>query len=282
MDLKKCFNAFKKCNEIGKKMTPSSEYVLINGMIIAYQNTFDKDDKNNYVAYGVNISFIDKKICEDLDALCYIPILVNGTEVYRMNKEYEFNRFEIDDDNLYLIYRGLFTDNSSFNDNFIELAKSKGFHESYIKSEINSQFNNDIDLFELYLKYSKEYKPKKEYKEFKIKCEILKNENDIIQKSNKVIKQLHKCKYVTEKDVDTEIFQRILNSGKPTVFKFKDDNNNEIFKVRLMKSLFKTASTSSKINIKLLKDEDNDFYYLLLNIINKGFHTVIVYRAVNY
>ena len=282
MDLKKCFNAFKKCNEIGKKMTPSSEYVLINGMIIAYQNTFDKDDKNNYVAYGVNISFIDKKICEDLNALYYIPILVNGTEVYRMNKEYEFNRFEIDDDNLYLIYRGLFTDNSSFNDNFIELAKSKGFHESYIKSEINSQFNNDIDLFELYLKYSKEYKPKKEYKEFKIRCEILKNENDIIQKSNKVIKQLHKCKYIMEKDVDTEIFQRILNSGKPTVFKFKDDDNNEIFKVRLMKSLFKTASTSSKINIKLLKDEDNDFYYVLLNIINKGFHTVIVYRAVNY
>ena len=49
-----------------------------------------------------------------------------------------------------------------------------------------------------------------------------------------------------------------------------------------MKSLFKTASTTSNINIKLLKNENNNFYYVLLNIINKEFHTVIIYRAVNY
>lgn len=282
MDVKKCFNALKKCNEIGKKMTQSSIYVLINGMIIAYQNKYDKDDKNEYVAYGVNISFIGDKLCKDLDALCYIPVIINGTDFYRMTKEYQFNRFEIDDDYLYIIYRGLFTDDSNFNNDFIELAKSKGYHESYIQSEINNGFNNDIDLYEIYLNYKKTYKPKEQYKEFKIECKILKDSNDIIDKSNDIISELELCEYITEKDMDSEIYQKIMNSGRPTVFKFRDNNDNEIFKIRLMKSLFKTASTSSNINIKLLKNENNNFYYVLLNIINKEFHTVIIYRAVNY
>lgn len=280
MDIKKCFNALKKCNEIGKKMTQSSVYVLINGMIIAYQNKYDKDDKNDYVAYGVNISFASDKICKDLDALCYIPLVINGIDFYRMNKEYQFNRFEINDDYLFIIYRGLFTNNSDFNNDFIQIAKSKGYHESYIQSEINNGFNNDIDLYEIYLKYKKTYKPKEEYKEFKIKCKILKKENDIINKSNDIISKLKSCEYVSEKKIDPEIYKKIMNSGRPTVFKFRDDDDNEIFKIRLMKSLFKTASTTSNVNIKLLKNKE--FYYILLNIINKEFHTVIIYKAINY
>ena len=281
MDNKKCFTAFKKCNEIGKKMTPSSEYVLTNGMIIAYQNKFPKDDKDELSAYGVNISFIDNKICENLDALYYIPLLVNGSDVYRMNKEYKFDRFEVDNDYVYLIYKGLHADDSDFINDFLELGESKGFHKSYIQSEINNNFNNDIDLYELYINYKKIYKPKERYKEFKLKCKILKEKNNILKKSDEIIEKLSNCKYISEKDMDSEIYQRIINSEKPTVFRFKDNKNNDIFRVRLMKSLFKTSTTSSKIHIKILKD-DEDFYYILLNIINRGFHTVIIYKAINY
>lgn len=282
MDLKKCYSAFKKCNEIGKKMTSSSLYVLVNGMIIAYQNTFDKDDKEDYVAYGVNISFIDEKFCKDLDALCYIPILVNGTDVYRMDKEYDFDRFEINDDYLFLVYKGLQVDESDFTNDFIELAKSKGFNESHIKDEILCNFANDIDLYELYLNYKKTYQPTEKHREFKIQCEILKSENNIIKKSNEITNQLLNTEFIMEKEIDDNIYQRIINSGKPTTLKFKDDNENEIFKLRMMKSLFKTASATSKISVKLCKNEDDDFYYVLLNIINKGFHTVIIYRAIDF
>lgn len=280
MDVKKCFNALKKCNEIGKKMTPCSKYILINGMIIAYQNIFDKDDKDMYTAQGLNISFIDDKICKDLDALCYIPLLIDGIELYRISKEYEFNRFKIDDDFLYLIYRGLYTDAESFNDDFIKFAMGKGFNKSHIKNELSSNFNNDIDLYEIYINYKKTYKPKEIYKEFIIKCKILYKENTIINKSNEIIKDLLNCEYISKKELDCEIWQRILNSGKPVTLKFKE-NNNELFKIRLMKSLFKTATTSSKINIKLIKKSDN-IYYAIINIINKGFQTNIIYKTIKY
>lgn len=282
MDAKKCFTALKKCNEIGKKMTQSSIYILINGMIIGYQDEFSRDDKEEYAAHGLAISFIDEKICKDLDALCYIPLLINGTDIYRMNKEYDFDRFEIDDDYLYLIYKGLGADESDFVNDFIQFAKSKGFDEHHISTEIDCNFTNDIDLYEIYLNYKKTYQPKEKYMEFKINCEILKEENNIVKKSNDIINLLSNTKLISEKNIDTDIYQRVLNSGKPTTLKFRDNDENEIFKLRLMKSLFKTASTTSKIFIKLCKNINDDFYYVLLNIVNKGFHTVMIYRAIDY
>lgn len=283
MDLKKCYTAFKKCNEIGKKMSPSSMYILVNGMMISYQDKFDEGDKEEYVAHGINISFIDEKICKDLDALCYIPLLINGTDVYRMNKEYDFDRFEINEDYLYLVYKGIVADESDFTNDFIDFAIDKGFNKEYVWNEIQSNFSNDIDLLEIYIKYKKQYKPKEKYKEFKIECEILKEENDMIKKSNKIIKELLSSNIIAEKDIDDAIYQRVLIMEKPTTLKFRNDNDEEVFKLRVMKSLFRTGSTSSKTSIKICKNKDDDnSYYILLNIINKGFHNVIVYRAINY
>ena len=82
MDVKKCFNALKKCNEIGKKMTQSSIYVLINGMIIAYQNKYAKDDKNEYVAYGVNISTIADNL---VSSVKYKVEEFTGMEIEKIN-----------------------------------------------------------------------------------------------------------------------------------------------------------------------------------------------------
>ena len=140
---------------------------------------------------------------------------------------------------------------------------------------------NDIDLYELYLKYKKTFKPKESHTEFDLKCKIISEDDRILKKAKSIKHDLKQYDEVSRKDIEDEIYTRIIESDKPVLMKFKTDNKK--YKLRLMKSLFKTCVKSSKSYISILDNDENDnIFYSLIHVINKGFDTVNIYKCINY
>lgn len=274
-DHKTIFSSLKKCNQVGKKLSSSGKYILIDGMMIGYQ----KPEMDETEAVGLGISFIEEKILNKMDAIPYIGIEIDGNLLYQTCQECEFIQFTIDKKFLYIEFKALEADDES--NSFKEYAIEKGYKPKDIDIGLSSNFANDIDLYELYINYKKSYKPKMKTVIKSIDCRIIKDINDskILKKCRKIIKQLEQSKFLGYKELQPEIFERLFTASQPIELKINIDDD-KIYPIRLMKSVLNTATSKSTCEIRLLSCDD--FSFLVIEITSSGFITCNVYRVINF
>jgi hypothetical protein len=239
----------------------------------------EPDDDMDNDAIGLGVSFIEDSISDKLGILNYIPIEIDGTKLYQTDKEYTFNRFEIDDKYLYIIFDGLYADDSNFMGDFIDLALSEGYDKDLVYDSIQTNFLTNLNLYSFYIDYKKKYKPSKVHKEFIVKCKILNTNNNILNKSEEIINHMIESNKVFETELEHEVFEKIFTAEKPMLMDINLGHTN--YKLRLMKSIFKTSTAKSEAGIKIYDDCDNNLiYYLVTYIHNKGFITCNIYKTV--
>ena len=275
---KDIFSSLKKCNQIGKKLSTSGKYILIDGMMIGYQ----KPKMDETEANGLGISFIENKLLSKMDGLPYIGVEIDGNELYQVYQDSEFIKFMIDSTYLYLEFKSTETEEES--DGFKELALEKGFKESDIDIGLATNFDSttDIDLYELYINYKKTYKPKTKVVTKTIKYRIIKNVEDckILRKTRKVFKRIENAKFLGYKELQPEIFDKLFNATQPIEIKINNEITNDVFILRLMKSVLNTATSKSNCEMRLL--DCGEYSYLIVEIGISGFITCNIYRVVNY
>lgn len=283
MAVNNMYSALKKCNNIGKKLSLNSDYVICKGMILGYfTDPGDDTTAPGLDASHISVSFMDSTVLKNMGALAGIGLYINGDELYRYIQDYKFNSFMVDDDYVHVVYDRTCVDDSSFLHDFKEHALNLGYNKDKINTSINCNFSDDIDLYDIYLKYKKSYVPTENtiQDHFRMKRLYDCDTNKIISKCNRVIDNLLECEYESEKDISDEVLSKILNSNMPMLMNFNIGNGN-IFKLRLMKSLFKTASAKSSANIKILHYRD-DIYYVIIAVSTSGFMTYHVYKTLFY
>ena len=274
-DHKTIFSSLKKCNQIGKKLSTSGKYILINGMMIGYQ----KPAMDETEAAGLSVSFIEDKILNKMDAIPYIGIEIDGNLLYQISQECEFIQFTIDDSFLHIEFKALEADNDS--DSFKKFAIEKKYKPEDIDIGLATNFTNDIDLYELYINYKKSYKPEMKTVIKSIDCKIIKNIEDskILKKSKKIIGQLENAKFLGYKELQPEIFERLFMSSQPIELKINIDDD-KMYSIRLMKSVLNTATSKSTCEIRLLGHDD--FSFLIIEITSGGFITCNIYKVINF
>ena len=117
-----------KINQVGKKMAPHSNYIVTNGILIAYNKQGMSDTEANPVSIGV----IDDKLLKGLYSIGdNIGIKINGDDLYKASQEYEFDSLELNEEaecfKINFIYYSI--NESSFEDNFKDILRSKGYKE---------------------------------------------------------------------------------------------------------------------------------------------------------
>ena len=120
------FNALKKCNQIGKKLA-TGKYILVSGMMIGY----DELDPLETEAYGLSVCFIENKLLSKMNAIPYIGIEIDGNELYQVSQECKFIKFTVDSNYLNIEFDMVTTTDSSFNDEFMNLAIDKGYDKNF-------------------------------------------------------------------------------------------------------------------------------------------------------
>lgn len=271
---KEIFSTLKKCNQIGKKLSKNGYYLLVSGMMIGY--TFQDMDETE--ASSLSISFIENKLLDKLDALPYIGLIIPGNDLYQISQECEFNQFTIDKDNLYIEFTATETTDVSFNNDFKEVAIAQGFDANNIDIGLQSDFSNDIDLYELFINYKKTYKPKIQITTKSILCKIINDNNKILKKSNSIIKNISNGEFLGYKELSTEVFERILMATQPIELNIQIKNNGQ-YTLRVMKSIFTTATTKSMCELRIIRS--GDFDYLIVEISTAGFVTCNIYKVIN-
>jgi hypothetical protein len=274
------YSALKKCNNIGKKLNKSSSYILINAMMLGWnEQGMDETEAN-----PLGVSFIETKLLEQLGALAYLGIMIDGNKLYQYDKTYEFSKFQLTDKYLNIIYisdeiETLSDCQSVISSKFGKYALEKGFTKKDIEEGAYTEYmNSDIELYELYIKFKKGLISNTVRKEKIVKCRIIDSNNFILKKTNKVMSKLKSANVIYEKDIEPDLFNTVLNNNRPIVIKFNNKGSKPI--IRLMKSLFNTATTKSNISMKVVENEDNS--YLILYVGNTGFLTCLVYRVLLY
>ncbi len=266
------FNALKKCNQIGKKLA-TGKYILVSGMMIGY----DELDPLETEAYGLSVCFIENKLLSKMDAIPYIGIEIDGNELYQVSQECKFIKFTVDSSYLNIEFDMVTTTDSSFNDEFMNLAIDKGYDKDEIKTEINNMFANNIDLYELYLNFKKEYKPQTKNIIKTVRCKIIDKHNNILKKSKDIINDLKVSHFLGYKELRPEIIERILGSSQP--INVQVDTENTKFSIRIMKSLLVSATSKSNCEFRIF--ENNKFSYLVVEVSNSNFITCTIYKIIN-
>ena len=91
-----------KVNQVGKKMAPHSNYIISNGILIAYS----KQEMGDTEANPVSVGFIDDKIYKKLEGIGdNIGIKINGEDLYKTSQEYDFDSIEYDENGLKVIFK---------------------------------------------------------------------------------------------------------------------------------------------------------------------------------
>lgn len=276
IDDKTIFSTLKKCNQIGKKLSNNGVYLMVSGMMIGYS----EQQMDETEAQGLGISFIENKLLSKLDAIPYIGLKIDGNQLYQYSQEYDFEKFSISNEYLNIEFKATEATDEDFNNDFKKDALKKGYNENSIDIGISNNFSNDIDLYEFYLNYKKTYKPKVKILTKSVKCKIIDYDNKILKKANSIISSLEKCTFLGYKELQPEIFDRMISSTQPVDMKIPiGDNKNDSYPIRLMKSLFNTASTKSSCELRLV---DADIYkYLIIEITNSGFITCMIYKVID-
>lgn len=274
---KNIFSSLKKCNQIGKKLSSDGTYILTDGMMIGYTS----QNQDEVEAVGLGISFIETKILSKMDALPYMNILIDGNLLYQTAQDGEFLQFSVDSKNVYIEFKTMETEEISVG--FKLLALKKGFSEESIDSGLLTNFEkSDIDLYELYLNYKKNNKPKTKSVIKKLECPIINNfnKNKIIKKTNKVINEILKSKFIGYKELQPEIYDRLYNSTQPIEFKISSENEDGTRVIRLMKSILSGGSSKSTCELRLF--DSDDYSYLIIELTMSGFVVCNIYKVVNF
>lgn len=272
---KDIFSALKKCNQIGKKLATNSKYILTNGMMIGYC----KPAQEEHEAVGLGIAFIDNKILSKMDALPFMNIIIDGDELYQISQESEFLQFTVDNRNVYIEFKALETEEIS--DAFLEFASEKGFKEEDIQTGLLTNFEkSDIDLYELYLNYKKNNKPKTKTVIKRVECERIYRQDDckILRKTIKVFKQLEKCNFLGYKELQPEIYEKLYNANQPIEFKINIDE--EVHIIRLMKSVLSGATAKTNCEIRLLGNDNKT--YIIIELQMSGFIICNIFRIIDF
>jgi len=246
-----------------------------------------EEDEEYYSEYdiGFSVTFIDDTILKNMEGLEHIPLFIDGSKFYQMNKENGsgFKRFEIDDDYVHLVYDAIELPEINLMLEFKAHALVLGFDADTINFGILSDFENDIDLYDAFIQFRNENKPVPRTIESKLSIPIIKEDNPILKLSNELITKLKNTKrdLVQEKELSAEVLDRILAAEKPVVMGFEFGGNIGTYKIRLMKSLFKTATAKSPVDLKVVPCDDGIFYNII-SVKNKNFYTCNVYRVINY
>lgn len=272
---KDIFSALKKCNQIGKKLATNGKYILTDGMMIGYC----KPAQEEHEAVGLGISFIDSKVLSKMDALPYMNIIIDGDELYQVSQESEFLQFTVDNNNVYIEFKAVETEEIS--DTFVEFAIEKGFKEEDIQSGLLTNFEkSDIDLYELYLNFKKNNKPKTKSIIKRVICKRVYKSDDckILRKTKKVFKQLEQCKFLGYKELQPEIYEKLYNANQPLEFKINIDNETHI--IRLMKSVLNGGSAKSDCEIRIVGNEYSSYTIIELGV--SGFIICNIFRIVDF
>lgn len=274
---KEIFTALKKCNQVGKKLASNGKYILTDGMMIAYK----KPEQDETEANGLSVAFIDNKVMSKMDALPFMNIEIDGNLLYKISQEGEFIQFTADRNNLYIEYNAYELEDIS--DKFREFAMSKGFKEEEINLALETNFENntDIDLYELYLKYSKKNEQVVTVSKTAAFKRIKKQEESkILKKCVKTLNKLNGCRFIGYEELSSEDMEKLVNSTQPIEFKIKSDDDNETYIIRLMKSILSGANAKAACELRLFNNGKH--LYLIVEIGVSGFIICNLFRVVNF
>lgn len=283
-DCKKIYNALIKCNDIGRKLSDKSYYVFINGMMMFHPVPTDSEYFSEH-DIGATVAFIYDNILDDLGDIAYIPLFINGKELYSMDKENKknFKYIEVKDNKVNIVYDLFEASGTEMRIEFTKLALSKGYDNDSILECINSNNVSDLDLWDMFIKFKKEFKatPKKVEKKFSL--DILSEDNIILNLFEKYKKESLSFKkdMLLEKDISQDSLVKIFESNKPVVIKFNFDEIGT-YRFRLMKSLFRTCTTKNEVSIKVIPIDAKELFQNILLIRHKNFLVCASYRSINY
>ena len=138
-----------KINQVGKKMASHSKYIISNGILI----TYSKQEMGDTEANPVSIGFIDDKLYKKLEGLGdNIGIKINGNDLYKMSQEYDFDSIEYSEAEECIKINFVYYDinNNSYEENFKNILKEKGFKEEDIETASMLNYTNNIDMYDLF------------------------------------------------------------------------------------------------------------------------------------
>lgn len=270
------YKALIKINQIGKKLSPDSIYILSNGLLLSYR----KQTMSEVEANPISIASIDKSLYKKIDGLGdNIGIKIDGDKLYNFSKEYEFKNIDISNDGVLFNFIYFAVNNTKYEDTFKEILLEKGFSKDEIEYHSRLGFKNNMDMYDLYNKYRTKNEPKKEETTISLLCKYAYIDNPIYKKCNKLIDHIYDADLLYCKNIESEILEIITASKQPVTKTFGLNNGNKI-KLRLMKSLFNPISTKSNAEITILKNKDT--YYLIVHVLNSGIDVFNIYKVLVY
>lgn len=271
MDTESIYKALIKCNNIGKKMG-NGIYVIVDGLLVSESDLDDDDTKST----PFSIAFLDDKLVKQMDALSFIGLEIDGLKLYEYNNKYTFNRFEVDDKYVNVLFNTTYEDIDGFKDNFNNLLKEKGYSNEQIKYHELMNYEADINVYEYYIKYKKQNNPEVINTTISLKMKIVKKDNRYIKKANEIIDLLSYRQVIGEKELMSEIYTKIISSTSPIELSVNNIN------LRMMKSLFVTGSTKSDVYIRLYDSDNDNISYMVLYIKTSSTTVCNIYKVINY
>mgnify|MGYP001400403683 CR=1 FL=1 len=265
-----------KVNQIGKKLSPHSKYILSNGIMMSH----NKQEMSDIIANPVSIAIIDNSLHKKLAGIGdIIGIKIDGNLLYKYSQEYEFDNMEVAEDGVNINFVYYSVNEDSYNKNFREIPLKKGFTDIEISYAAQMNYTSNMDMYDLFLTYKKNYEPVKEKTYISILCKYANQTNFLYKKSEKIINLLNESELVYGEDMVQDIFNIVFNSNQPVTRKF-ELSTGETIKIRLMKSLFNPVSTKSTVGINIYKYKD--IYILTTRIDSAGITVFNVYQILNF
>lgn len=271
------YKALIKVNNIGKKISLTSNYILSNGIIFGYS----KQTMSLTEANPISIGFIDNSLYKKLNGIGdKIGLLIDGNLLYEYSNKYDFDSIDIDQYGMNINYIYYAVDDNAYIENFKQILKNKKFKESEIEKAEISGFTSDMDMYDLLLKYKKEVSPSLEKTIISIQCKFATCDNFMYKYSEKIIDMLLNSECLYEEDeIDRNILDLILSNKQPIIRKLYLNNDKKL-KVRLMKSLFNPIASKNNAGIYIYKN--NHDYIMSIKIELSGVVLFNIYKVLDY
>ena len=263
-----------KVNQVGKKLTTNSKYILNNGIVFGYS----KQEMSDVEANPVSIGIIDEKLCKKINGFDRYGLLIDGNELYKMSQEYDFDHISLSPESININFVYYAVDDNKYIEDFQNLLKDKGFKDEDIKIAAGTNYTSNIDMYDLYLGYKKNVEPSNTKHFCVVKCYFTNINNFMYKKVSEIIYKIHDSKSIYEEDIKQEILDIITGSAQP-VIRNLHSNIGDI-SIRLMKSMFNPISTknSAALSIRIYNE---DLY--LITITNNPAVTIFnIFKIIKY
>ena len=269
------YKSLLKVNQIGKKLSPNSLYILTNGVMISYYEQEMSDTEANHIG----MAFLDNSLHKKLDGIGdNIGILIDGDKLYELSKNYDFDSISLTKHGININFIYYAVNESNYEERFKDILRAKKFSEDEILIASNNDYKNNIDIYDLYLKYKKENKPVEERSTISTTCKFITTDNYMYQKTHNIINEINNSELLYYDDIQEEILNLVLNSRHAITLKFPVEGKD--FKIRFMKSLFNPITSKSTSSILIYKNSNR--YLLGIQINLTGMIVVKIYSIVNY